>query len=88
LPGTVRLIEALESVARAVYGVVIDERTGRADPEATKAERAAQLASRKQRGVPYEEFEAAWSQRKPPEEILGFFGSWPDGAVVNPLIRM
>ena len=37
---------------------------------------------------PYEEFEAGWSQRKPPEEILEFFGSWPDGAVVNPLIRM
>ena len=36
----------------------------------------------------YEEFEAEWSQRKPPEEILEFFGSWPDGAVVNPLIRM
>lgn len=25
---------------------------------------------------------------QPPEEIPGFFGSWPDGAVVNPLIRM
>jgi acetophenone carboxylase len=75
-------------VARTVYGVVIDERTGRVDAEKTDDERLRQLAARKARGVPYEEFEAAWSQRKPPEEILGFFGSWPDGAVVSPLIRM
>jgi len=75
-------------VARSVYGVVIDEGTGRVDNAATAAERAAQTAARLSRGVPYDEFEAGWSQRKPPEEILGLFGSWPDGAVVNPLIRM
>jgi len=57
-------------VARIVYGVVIDDRTGRADTEATEAERAGQLAARKERGVPYDEFEAEWSKRKPPEEIL------------------
>ena len=75
-------------VARRVYGVVIDEQTGRIDAEATHAERQAQLGARLQRGRPYDEFEAEWSQRKPADEILEFFGSWPDGAVVNPLIRM
>jgi acetophenone carboxylase len=74
-------------VARHVYGVVIDARTGRVDAGATEAERSTQLAARLERGVPFETFEAQWSQRKPPEEILEFFGSWPDGAVVNPLMR-
>jgi acetophenone carboxylase len=76
------------AVARRTHGVVIDEATGRVDPQATEAERAAQVAARLERGTPFDEFEAAWSQRKPPEEILGFFGSWPDGAVITPLIRM
>lgn len=75
-------------VARDVYGVVIDDGTGRVDAAATRAQRAAQIAARLRRSVPFEEFEAQWSRRKPPEEILGFFGSWPDGAVVTPLIRM
>jgi acetophenone carboxylase len=74
-------------IARNVYGVVLTGR-GHVDADATRAERAAQIAARLQRGRAYEEFEAEWSQRKPPEEILEFFGSWPDGAVVNPLIRM
>lgn len=75
-------------VARSVYGVVIDPGTGRADTERTRGERASLVAARLARGVPYAEFEASWSQRKPAEEILGFFGSWPDGAVTEPLIRM
>ena len=74
-------------IARNVYGVVLTGR-GQVNADATRAERAAQIAARLQRGRAYEEFEAEWSQRKPPEEILEFFGSWPDGAVVNPLIRM
>ena len=76
------------SVARDVYGVVIDEDTGRVDEPSTKTARDQIVRDRLQRGRPYAEFEAEWSQRKPPEEILGFFGSWPDGAVVTPLIRM
>jgi len=75
-------------VARRVYGVIFDGRTGRVDATATRSERARQVADRLSRGRPFEEFCEQWSQRKPPDEILEFFGSWPDGAVVNPLIRM
>ena len=39
------------------------------------------------RGRPYTEFEAEWPQRKPPEEILTWYGSWPDAKVVEPLMR-
>ncbi len=76
-----------DSIARSVYGVVLTGR-GQVDADATRAERAAQVAARLRRGRPYGEFEAEWNQRQPPGEILEFFGSWPDGAVVNPLIRM
>ncbi|WP_248960969.1 hydantoinase B/oxoprolinase family protein [Sphaerisporangium perillae] len=75
-------------VARDIYGVAIDPVSGRVDDEATRASRESMIAARLERGRPYEEFEADWSQRKPPEEILEFFGSWPDGSVVTPLIRM
>lgn len=73
--------------ARNIYAVALDEQTGRVDEEATAAKRAQVCEDRKARGVPYDEFVEGWSQRKPPEEILGLFGSWPDGAVVTPLMR-
>ena len=28
-----------------------------------------------------------WSQLKPPEDALAWFGSWPEGAVVAPVFR-
>nr|MBA2390735.1 hydantoinase B/oxoprolinase family protein [Geodermatophilaceae bacterium] len=73
--------------ARHIYGVVLDEQTGRLDAAATDELRAQVMRDRIARGRPYEEFEAEWSQQRPPEEIMGLFGSWPDGAVVTPLMR-
>lgn len=75
-----------ESVAHDVYGAVLD-RNGRVDPEASDRNRAEVIAGRLHRGVPYDEFEEAWLQRKPDESILALFGSWPDGAVVTPIMR-
>jgi acetophenone carboxylase len=75
-------------IAEDIYGVVIDRQTNRIDEAATAAERDAQIAARLQRGRPYDEFESEWSQRKPDDSIMAFFGSWPDGAVTTPLIRM
>ncbi|MCE0766036.1 hydantoinase B/oxoprolinase family protein [Pseudonocardia kujensis] len=74
--------------ATNVYAVRFNERTGRVDPEATTAFRREALAERKARGKTWDEFHEGWSQRKPPEEVLGLYGSWPDAAVVNPLMRM
>ena len=39
------------------------------------------------RGRPYAAFEAEWLQRKPPEEILTWYGSWPDAKPLQPLMR-
>jgi len=77
-----------EDIARNVYGVVIDEATRRVDEAATDKARKDLVDARLSRGVPYDEFVASWSQRQPDESIMQFFGSWPDGAVLEPIIRM
>jgi acetophenone carboxylase len=74
-------------VAHDVYGVVIDPRTHRVDAAATEELRRGVLAARLERGTPYDDFEAGWSQRKPDDSILEFFGSWPEGNVVTPVMR-
>lgn len=74
--------------ARNLYSVVIDEQTGRLDETATEQLRADTREQRKARGKTWDEFHAGWSGRKPPEEILGLYGSWPDAEVVTPLMRM
>ena len=75
------------AVARDVYGVVIDPLTNRLDEAGTAAARDALLDARRHRGVPYDEFVASWSERKPDDAILTHFGSWPDGNVVTPIMR-
>jgi hypothetical protein len=83
------VVKALVSheIARDVYGVVVAPVTDQVDAEATATARQRLVDARLARGVPYDEFVAEWSQRKPDESILGYFGSWPDGAVVTPLMR-
>jgi hypothetical protein len=51
--------------------------------ELRQAERQARLA----RGKTWDDFMEEWSQLKPPEDALTWFGSWPDGAVVAPVFR-
>jgi hypothetical protein len=31
---------------------------------------------------------AEWSKRKPPEDMLSCYGSWPDAKPVRPVIRL
>jgi acetophenone carboxylase len=65
-------------VAQNVYKVVYDPVTLRVDREATDRARRAERENRRKRGKPYHEFVKEWSQRKPPEEILTLYGSWPN----------
>lgn len=82
---TKRLVS--HTVAKDVYGVVVDPSTNRLDAETTEQIRQQYRDQRLQRGVAYDEFVEAWEQRKPDDELLTHFGSWPDGAVVEPLMR-
>ena len=72
-------------VASDVYGVVLTGR-GHVNADATRAERAAQVAARLQRGRPYEEFEAGVEPaRAGRRRIASSSGPGRTGAVVNPL---
>jgi len=74
-------------VSSNVYKVVYDPARLRVDYEKTDELRRQEREERKKRGRPYAEFEKEWSLKKPPEEILGFYGSWPDAKVVTPIFR-
>lgn len=73
--------------ARHVYKVVWDEAQRRVDVEATASLRSQELAARKARGRAYDAFEADWLKQKPRDEILSYYGSWPDAKEVAPLLR-
>lgn len=73
--------------AREIYQVVWDADKRRVDREASEALRHEARRARIARGVPFDEFEAGWSKRKPPEEILALYGSWPDAQPLAPAFR-
>ncbi|MDT3700026.1 MAG: hydantoinase B/oxoprolinase family protein [Thermincola sp.] len=65
-------------VAQNIYKVVYDPETLRVDEEMTAKARADERAARMNRGMSYSDFMNNWSVKKPPEEILGSYGNWPD----------
>lgn len=75
------------AIARDIYKVALDEKLGRVDCEATRALRDGELKARAARGKPWAEFQKDWSKKRPPEEILTYYGHWPDGRPVAPLLR-
>lgn len=75
-----------EGLAHRVYGVVLDAAT-RVDEKATAERRKEIVEQRLARGVPYDEFQETWSKKEPDESIMKYFGSWPEGRVVEPVIR-
>lgn len=64
--------------AANVYKVVFDPETLTLDLEQTQKARDEERKARINRGIPYQEFIKNWSVRKPPENILGSYGNWPD----------
>ncbi len=73
--------------AREIYQVVWDPVRERVDVPATESAREATRKRRLARGKPYVEFEKEWSKRKPPEEIMNLYGSWPDAKPLAPVFR-
>ncbi|GAB4347132.1 MAG: hydantoinase B/oxoprolinase family protein [Oricola sp.] len=65
--------------AHDVYAVALDETTNLPDLETTKAWRAEARQKRLAVAVPYDQFVAEWSKKRPPESVLRYYGSW-DGA--------
>ncbi|HEY3240247.1 MAG TPA: hydantoinase B/oxoprolinase family protein, partial [Acidimicrobiia bacterium] len=76
-----------EWAAEHVYQVVWDGERKRVDLAATRERRTAERQARLARGKSYAEFEVEWSQKRPPEEILAYYGSWPDAKPLQPIFR-
>jgi N-methylhydantoinase B/oxoprolinase/acetone carboxylase alpha subunit len=65
-------------VAEDIYRVSYNRETLMVDQDETKSLRQKEREERKKRGVPFEDFERKWRELKPPEEILEFYGDWPE----------
>jgi acetophenone carboxylase len=74
--------------ARNVYHVAYDTETWTADEEKTKELRQREREKRLRRAKSYDEFEKEWLKKKPPEDQLNYYSSWPDAKMVRPIIRI
>ncbi|MDY7037570.1 MAG: hydantoinase B/oxoprolinase family protein, partial [Thermodesulfobacteriota bacterium] len=74
--------------AKEVYFVEYNPETLEVDIEKTEELRQEERKKRLKRGRSYDNFEKEWLQKKPPEEALTWYGSWPDAKKVQDIIRM
>jgi N-methylhydantoinase B/oxoprolinase/acetone carboxylase alpha subunit len=74
--------------AEHVYHVAYDRETWTADLTKTTELRAKEHQDRLHRSIPFAEFESEWLKKKPSEDMLHYYGSWPDGKIVRPIIRI
>ena len=74
-------------IAKRVYKAVWSEDSRSIDVQATETLRSNERAARKARGKPYDEFEREWLKQKPRDEILTYYGTWPDAREITPLLR-
>ncbi len=74
--------------ARNVYHVAYDVETWTADVEKTRELRKREHDQRLSQGKNYADFEKDWLTKKPAEDQLEYYGSWPDAKVVRPIIRI
>jgi len=74
--------------ARRVFCVAFDKETLRVDIEGTRRLREDERKRRRARGKPYAEFVKEWSKKRPHEQALKFFGSWPDAKPNRLVVRI
>ena len=73
--------------AEDIYQIEYDEETLTVDEEATERRREEFREQRLEEAEPFDEFVDEWEQKRPSEEILKHYGSWPDGEKVKPVRR-
>ena len=73
------VVEGVVSQAKAVqiYGAVYDELLGDIDVEKSEQKRAEVRAQRRRQGKPYTEFVTEWEKKRPVEQALSHYGTWP-----------
>ncbi|MBI4528595.1 MAG: hydantoinase B/oxoprolinase family protein [Deltaproteobacteria bacterium] len=74
-------------VAHNVYKVAYDLDRRKVDTAGTERLRQMERQARLARGKPYEEFQEEWSKKSPPQEILQWYGTWPDAKPIAPIFR-
>jgi N-methylhydantoinase B/oxoprolinase/acetone carboxylase alpha subunit len=74
--------------AENFYKIVYDRQTLEVDYTKTMENRQKERKNRLRRGKIYQDFEKEWSQKKPKDEILEDYGSWPDAKKVKEIIRI
>ena len=77
-----------EWTVRNIYKVAYDPETLKVDADETARLREAERQARLERGRSWDDFQAEWSEKRPADEILQLFGSWPDGQPTAPIVRM
>jgi len=73
---------------REIYKVGYDEVEQVVLADETERLRSEERAARAVRDTDWATFEAEWSQLSPPEDLLVWFGSWPEGVATAPVMRM
>jgi acetophenone carboxylase len=76
-----------EWTASKVYKVALDPEGRKVDAVRTEALRNAERKARLARGRSYDEFLAEWSKLSPPQDILQYYGTWPDAKSTGPIFR-
>jgi acetophenone carboxylase len=72
--------------AQKVYLVAYDKESLEVDYQETDELRRRERESRKARGKSYDQFVKAWSQKRPPEDALTRYGSWPDARKTREIV--
>jgi acetophenone carboxylase len=75
-------------VARNIFKVAYEAETFFVDEAETERLRAEERETRKARGKSWEEFHAEWSQLRPPDDVLKYYGTWPDAEKNRDIIRV
>ena len=73
--------------ASHIYQVAVDPDGRKVDQAKTAELRASERKARLARGKSYHSFMQDWSSKKPPQEILQYYGSWPDAKSTGPVFR-
>src|ERR1017187_885557 len=73
--------------AQNIYKLAYEPERRKLDVEKTKQLRDEERRARLARGKSFEEFHKEWDKKKPPQEILQWYGSWPDAKPLGPVVR-
>jgi hypothetical protein len=65
-------------VAERIYGVIVDPQTHLVDQARTRKARQDIRTERLANAEPFDTFIAKWLKRKPKDEILKYYGNWPE----------